>query len=362
MSVYVGRWDCPTCGNVGVLGLETKCPNCGASRPENVRFYLPSDAEIVKDEKRIKEAQAGVDWICGHCNTQNKAANTQCASCGNTRDEASGDEDLQTREYHSHEVPTASFERERSYHPEEKGYQKKKPRKKGFFGKIAASITAILVSIFGFPALQKTVDVTVQDFKWERSVEVFHFEPTERESWDLPQGAYNVGSFKAVKGYNKVLRGYENKTIEKRVKVGERTYVCGKIDKGNGYFVDKYCKEPIYETRTENKRVPVYDRVPIYGTKYKFTIKDWVAKAPLQAAAQNHDPQWPQLPSQGKDWKEGRKTESYSVIVREEDGELHEEKVGPRYWSRLDYNQKIPAKHSIILNFYYGLADEDKDQ
>ena len=361
MAVYVGRWDCPTCGNVGVLGPITQCPNCGSPRPENVKFYLPPDAELVKDAERIKEAQAGVDWICGHCSNQNKAANTHCSSCGNPRDSVSGDVDLQTREYTSEEVPVGSFERERTYHPEEPEYQQKQPKKKkNFFGRIAAAVTALMASIFGFQALQKTVDVTVQDFKWERINQTYHLEPVQREAWSVPQGAYNVRSFKAVKSYKKVLKGYENKTIQKRVKVGERTYVCGKIDKGNGYFVDKYCKEPVYETRSETKRVPVYDQVPIYGTKYSFTIKDWVEKEPISTGGQNHDAYWPELPNKGSDWKEGDRRARYFVIVQEDDGELHEEEVGPNYWEKLDYNQKIPAKHSIILNFYYGLADEDK--
>lgn len=363
MAVYVGRWDCPSCGNVGVLGPETQCPNCGASRPKDVKFYLPSDAELVKDEKRIKEAQAGVNWVCGHCSNQNTAANTHCSSCGNPRDEDSGDENLQEKEYTNEELPQQSFERERTYHPEEPQYQARQPKKKkNIFGRIAATVTAFLAAIFGFQALQKTVDVTVQDFKWERVVQAYHMEPVQREDWNLPPGAYNVSKFKAIKGYNKVLRGYENRQVQKRVKVGERTYVCGKIDKGNGYFVDKYCKEPVYETRTETKKVPVYDEVPIYGTKYRYTIKDWVEKEPLRAGGQNHDAYWPELKNKGSDWKTGQRQEKYHVIVQEKDGELHEEEVGPNYWASLDYSQKIPAKHSIILNFYYGLADKNKNQ
>ncbi|MEO0897455.1 MAG: hypothetical protein AAFY71_13700 [Bacteroidota bacterium] len=365
MSVYVGRWDCTVCGNKGNLGPETICRNCGASRPADVKFYLPSDAEEVTDDSRIKEAQSGPDWICGHCGTQNKAIHTICTSCANPKDELSNDVDLQTREYSSKEVPMDSFERERTYHPEEAQYQEKKPKRKGFIGKVTAVFAAIGAAIFGFPLLQKTVDVTVQDFRWERVVEVQHLEPVQREAWNAPAGAYNVQSFKAIKGYNRVQRGYENRQVQKRVKTGERTYVCGKIDKGNGYFVDKYCTEPIYETRTETKRVPVYDEVPIYATKYRYTIKDWVNKEPLRSSAQDHLAKWPEMPYRGNDsqnWRMGNRQQRYFVIVKEEDGETHQHEVGPTYWESLDYNQKIPAKHSIIFNFYYGLAAENADR
>ncbi|MCB0838989.1 MAG: zinc finger Ran-binding domain-containing family 2 protein, partial [Bacteroidetes bacterium] len=89
MAVRVGRWDCDVCGHIGNYGPHTKCASCGASRPANVKFYLPKDAEIVTDKEQLKEARAGVDWICGHCYSQNKAKDTVCNSCGNPRDESS---------------------------------------------------------------------------------------------------------------------------------------------------------------------------------------------------------------------------------------------------------------------------------
>ena len=94
MAVYVGKWDCPTCGNIGVAGPETNCTNCGASRPEDVQFYL-DDETVIRDKSQLEEAQAGVDWICGHCSSQNKALADPCWSCGNPRDVLSEDVDLE---------------------------------------------------------------------------------------------------------------------------------------------------------------------------------------------------------------------------------------------------------------------------
>ena len=56
MAIQVGRWDCQQCGHVGILGPETKCPNCGAMRPKGVRFYLPKDAQVITNEEEIKKA------------------------------------------------------------------------------------------------------------------------------------------------------------------------------------------------------------------------------------------------------------------------------------------------------------------
>ena len=61
MAIRVGRWDCNACGHKGKLGPKTKCEKCAAGRPANVKFYLSSNAEIVTDKEKIKEAKAGTE-------------------------------------------------------------------------------------------------------------------------------------------------------------------------------------------------------------------------------------------------------------------------------------------------------------
>ena len=71
MAVYVGRWDCTSCGYKGVLGPKTECTNCGADRPKNVKFYMADEQDIVQDPELLKEARSGADWACSYC-TENK--------------------------------------------------------------------------------------------------------------------------------------------------------------------------------------------------------------------------------------------------------------------------------------------------
>jgi len=80
-EILLGRWDCDACGARGVLGDAYSCSACGAPRPEDVRFYLPADAERVEDAAGIAAANAGPDWQCAFCDRWNPATAQACVSC-----------------------------------------------------------------------------------------------------------------------------------------------------------------------------------------------------------------------------------------------------------------------------------------
>ena len=56
------EWTCPNCGGRNKGSVQT-CDNCGAPQPDNVKFELPSEQKLVKDEAAINAAKAGADLI-----------------------------------------------------------------------------------------------------------------------------------------------------------------------------------------------------------------------------------------------------------------------------------------------------------
>ena len=96
------------------------------------------------------------------------------------------------------------------------------------------------------------------------------------EDWSLPQGSVKLGEFRAVHHYDKVPDGYETKTRQVQVKVGEKKVKVGVKDLGNGYFKDIYENRPVYETKTETYRETKYRDVPVYMTKYKYKMMKWI--------------------------------------------------------------------------------------
>ena len=365
MAIRVGRWDCKVCGHKGNLGPDTNCINCGASRPADVKFYLPEDAELVEDEKKIREAKAGADWRCGHCGSHNKAKTKICHACGNPKDDLSEDIELKTITYQPEAVPTEGLKKEdeagekyRRARIESHEKQKKK-RRKGILGFILSSPLLAAILFFLLRTFPQTIDVEVVGFEWYRSIQFEHYEAVQEEAWQLPQGAKNAKSFRAVHHYDKVFKGYETRTRDVRVKVGEEKYVCGQKDMGNGYFQDVYCTRPIYETRQETYQAKVYDDVPVYKTKYRYEIMRWVAKDAYRKTLEvaNHSPRWPEPPSSTNPdrWRERGKEAHYRVVVLEKDGDKHSEEIPFSLWERLQTGQELKAKKSRIMDIYYGL-------
>jgi ribosomal protein L40E len=75
------EWTCPNCSTRNPGGIKT-CQNCGAPQPENVQFERAVDEKFVTDEKALKTAKAGADYICPYCNTRNPGDARTCSQCG----------------------------------------------------------------------------------------------------------------------------------------------------------------------------------------------------------------------------------------------------------------------------------------
>ena len=366
MSIYVARWDCLACGHVGNAGPETRCPNCGSPRPEEVEFYLPALSEVVRDPKKIEEALSGPDWRCGHCGAHNKNHQHTCLSCGNPRDAKSEDVNLEEHHYKEGEIPerTRSKESGKALHQRAvTTAQRKKSRRLRAVMLIAGLLLLALVALGLMPS---STEVEVTGFKWARQIQMEQYEAVAHEDWRVPNDAFDVRPFKAVHHYDKVYRGTERRYRDVRVKVGEERYVCGKTDMGNGYFQDRYCTRPIYETRTEAYEVPIYDKIPVYRTKYRYALMQWVARPAYIIRQQGHDheAQWPAAKQgqSGQNWRQGVRKARYALIIRWR-GEDKEEPVGPNYWQQVRQGQYIPAKKASFFSWIYqGLSDPTRHQ
>jgi len=75
------EWTCPNCEGRNKGSVKT-CGNCGAPQPDDVKFELPSEQKIVKDDAKVKAAAAGADIHCGFCGTRNPGNAKTCSQCG----------------------------------------------------------------------------------------------------------------------------------------------------------------------------------------------------------------------------------------------------------------------------------------
>ena len=358
MTIRVVRWDCQQCGHTGILGPETKCPNCGSARPKGVRFYLPEGAEIVKNQEKIKEAKMGADWNCSFCATQNKAFDNLCRSCGNTR--AASDKQLESRTFDLSEVPTSSKEARGLFEQDSRGPKKvdnsgaKKTSRSIYY--VIGGIALIFIVLLVLLNMKKSITVEVVQMHWEREIDTEQYKEVTEEAWQVPQGGRVISSHQAVHHHRRVSDGYVTRTRDVKVKTGEERYVCGKRDMGNGYFEDKYCTRPIYETRRENYQEEQFHEEPVYQTKYRYAIFKWVPAGPLNTSGNDKKPQWADVSviENDKNRRETGRLERYTILVKDEKGNDHEEKMSLDKWQTINKGDKLEALRNG-LGVYLGL-------
>lgn len=352
MTVYVGRWDCATCGHKGILGPKTECPSCGADRPKNVQFYLADESDVVQDADQLKRARAGADWRCSYCGQNNPADTITCISCGNGRSEQ--ETRLTQRDYQSGTVPRSS----QKVVPESTAIPPPRHRGKGCLWALIGLVVAFiaLVIIFG---QTNAIVVTIEGFEWERSIRTEVNRLVEEEDWEMPAQGQLIESFRDIHHYDQVLDHYETRTRTKERAVGTEQYVCGKRDLGNGYFEDKYCDRTVYETYEEQYEAPVYRDKPVYRTKYRYNIYRWQKSAPIETQGIGKEAQWGDLTAVQSDPRRRATQRSavYTITVRDEQNEQHDHAIPFKEWERLERGDTLNALRGAVSGNYRGLNE-----
>lgn len=339
MAIREGAWDCPSCGRKRNRGSAKFCPGCGAPRGEGIQFYLPDDAAEVTDAEALARAKAGPDWICAYCEADNPADADFCTSCGASK--AGG----APRPVVEHRFDTPAAQPAAAPPPPVK--------KKGGFtlGKALGCGCLLLIFVLvlaivspggggkdtlldGQSEEQAEGDITVTPagYRWERVVAVEGIRNVTKEGWEgeLPQGARVLKSWRDVYRTDQVQTGTETRTrtSTERVQTGTERVKVGVRDLGNGYFEDIYEDRPVYEEveRTERYEEPVYRSVPVYRTRYRYSIDEWQTLREERASGEDHSPSWPAV-RLGRGEREGARQESYVVIFNDPKGRPFEHKV-----------------------------------
>ena len=352
MTIREGRWDCQYCGQVGILGREKSCPNCARSRPEGTRFYLPDEQAAASEQKLVQQAKIGPDWICQFCSSSNPANATVCHHCNAAREGSSPQQEVKT--YRPGEAPKRG-DMDLSTPPPARTVKTKAATPVWLPIVGVVGVLLILACLCGgfFLFRSSETEATIESFNWERTVAVEAFRTVTEQDWDVPAGGRTISQEEAIRSYEQVLSHYETRErqVSEQVQVGERTYVCGQRDLGNGFFEDIECTDPVYETRyrTETYQEPVYDQVPIYDTYYTYEIDKWVPDRTERAAGRDQNPFWPEVPL-GEGERAGPRTESYQITFLTADGERHTLDFGLEEWLSFEPGGSYKLKISGLGN------------
>lgn len=338
MAIRVGRWDCPGCGRIGNLGPDPCCSGCGRLRGEDVRFYLPEDAEIVTGDEAINRAKSGSDWACDDCGSSNISGALKCRSCGNARTES--DKYLSVTTYDTENVPRSG---ETVKDPAVSAVQSTNtPKKKKSHLFIWGAVLVIIAALFLF--IPRNVEMTVSGHEWERAIAIENYRLMQHDDWSVPEGGMITRSYRDIHHYDKILDHYESRTRTVRVKVGEEKYVSGQRNLGNGNFEDVYSTRPVYEDKQEEYREPVYRQDPVYRIKYAYQIYEWVIDQTSVAKGQDQNSHWPKGAPNQKRWRDGAKNERYVLCVSEKNGKQYRIETSFERWDQLLVGTVVKAK------------------
>jgi hypothetical protein len=309
------EWVCPNCSTRNKGGEQT-CSNCGAPQPENVQFELPSEQNLVQDEKQVQAAQAGADIHCGFCGTRNPATAETCSQCGGNLEEGKAREAgriMQTPPAQPKVVKCDNCGIENSASnavcsncgsplpkiapapalvipPQASGgispavpLTAKKPSRATWLivGAVLACLAVICIGVIALFAPTSSVQATVVDVHWQTNVPVQEIRAVDHnnERGNPPSDAYNVS-----------CRDESRDVCEQKT-----------IDKGNGY------SEVVEECHTETE------------TFCSYTVDEWTTIQTYSLEGNNLRPVY-EDPNLASDQRVGNMSETLTVTFSTEDG------------------------------------------
>ena len=369
-----GLWDCPYCDTKGIGGSKRDCPNCGKARGDGIKFYMPGTIKYVEPEK-AKEINRNPDWMCPYCNSLNSDSLTVCSSCGSERTSENLDYFSALKEYEEKEEKS-EYNDENSFDDaqeetdlfENKDYKKDNFQNtdnltsiKNFFSNffmkhgttfIIAFFAILLTSGLIYLLIPKAQEITIDNFSWERSIDIENYQTVDESGWSLPAGARLHYSQEEISGYEDVLDHYETRSrqVAKERLTGYETVVTGYRDLGNGYFEEITDSRPVYETyyETEYYDEPIYRQEPIYQTKYYYEIDKWLYDRSLTTSGSDKNPKWAEVPELPDNERVSDKKEKYYIKGINQKGK--EKKISLSYndWNKLEKGQKVKLKVSAL--------------
>jgi hypothetical protein len=352
MAIREGKWNCKVCDRKGNRGPDSYCGSCGSPRPDNVEFYLPDDAEEVTDELKLKEAEAGADWRCSYCSTQNNAFDNFCVSCGNKRDISGGDVSLHQKEIY---FDTAAAPEASGITPPQSGGKGKK-----ILITLAAIVFAVIV-LAGLAGIKTDIPVVVTGFEYNARISYETYKSVTEEDWILPGGAEKLAEFRAIHHYDKVPDGYITRTRQVQVQVGTKKVKTGVKDLGNGYFQDIYENRPVYENRTESYNETKYRDVPVYMQKFRYRMMKWVNERPIEFSGKDKNIVFnikaEELKKSPDRFRNISIDSQYYLSVVDDEGKSYKDDVKHDTWSKTELNQTIKAEKSRFFGFFSGIKE-----
>lgn len=312
------QWTCPNCESINI-GSEKLCGNCGSPQPKDVEFYQATRQELVRDEKKVAQAEAGADIHCPYCGARNSAQAENCHQCGGDLIEGvkrdtgrvvgayntgpvtylacphCGAENMDTNKSCLQCGGSLVAETSEADVPA----LVKQPSSKRIW--IIAGIAALLILACGifFIFANRTSESTgiVKEVEWQRSVPIEAIVPVEYKDWED-----NIPSEGSVQTCTEEVRYVQSEPAPNSVEICGTPYT---VDTGSGFGeVVQDCEYEVYES---------------FCT---YTMQEWSVVDTAVLTGNDFSPKWPK-PTIAPEQRIGEVWEETYTIIFESGGERY---------------------------------------
>jgi hypothetical protein len=273
--VVENEWKCGTCGEVN-KGRDLKCTKCGAPKGKAEKDDVNIDAaQAVQDEKLLKMANAGANWVCGYCGAQDRATDGTCKRCG------AGD---------LKETIKVDADKPAAAPPPAEGLSTN--------AKIAigASVALLLLLVLAWKLLashEATAKVTGIHWEYESTLMEQHV-------------VHDSGEHPPSDAFNKSCED-RTKTVQEDCHPHDCNCKKSKVDKGNGFSEVKETCSTCYD-KCDKQETTQFCR---------YDVHKWESIDRRSERGDDHEPRWPTLEARGGEQRVDR-AEHYTVSLKAE--------------------------------------------
>jgi rubrerythrin len=311
------QWTCPNCNSINP-GPEKVCGNCGAPQPEDVKFEQATHQELITDEEKLAQAEAGPDIHCPYCGTRNPGNAEICKQCGGDLVEGIKRESgTVIGAYSIGETATITCPHCGEENPANAsnctncggglGDEVSKADAKVAAAPTSNSkmrnwiiigVVAVLVLACGaFLLLSTRTNPTtgvVENVNWERTVPVEALVPVEYKDWEdeIPTGA-------VLETCSDEIRSTQSNPAPNSVEVCGTPYT---VDSGSGFA------EVIQDCEYE-----------VYASFCSFTVEEWGVVNVAVLTGNDYSPVWPEPTLETGQRVAEEWGESYTIVFKSDD-------------------------------------------
>lgn len=361
MATYEGKWRCRRCSTAN-LGRHLNCQSCGGKRAADVEFFLDNDSLVVEDAELLNLAGAGADWVCRYCGGNNRPSDARCSSCGNAQSAEDKRLNEETRGVSDWSESAQAAYRAANFQtpvlPAKTSFFKSRIFKLALIG--CGALIPLGIVLFGvlifLSTLTYPVEIEAANLEWQRSIAIEEYKTVIETAWEgeVPKEARVQSRERALHHTDKVADGTRqvSENYTEKVADGTERYVCGRKNKGNGFFEDEYCTRTKYKsvTKTRSKTETIYKDVPVYKTRYTYLIDKWVSAGEQTTSGTDFNPKWADVKVDNVRTREAGRTENYILVCKELSGKnkLYKYKLTAENYSKFSQGEHLHGKTNLF--------------